>query len=352
MDFIDKRKHYNVKFLLFILILFCLIIVSSTLGAADISFFKAIRIILSKVPLLNKFIYTGDINSTSVLILLKIRLPRILLAALIGIGLSIVGVTFQGLFKNPMADPYVLGVSSGSALGASIAIVLGFDYSLFGFGAISIMAFAGSLISTAIVYNISRVGNKLPSTTLLLSGISISFLLSSIISLIMTFNRDAVEKIIFWTMGSVSAASLNQVIFLFPVIIIGFLTIYIFSRDLNIMLTGDDTAKSLGVEVNTVKIILLITCSIVTAACVSVSGIIGFVGLIVPHITRLIIGSDNRVLVPFSAVSGAIFMVLCDTLSRTLVQPTEIPIGVITSILGAPYFLYLLNKNKTSSKNN
>lgn len=212
------------------------------------------------------------------------------------------------------------------------------------------MAFIGAIITTIIVYNMAIIGNKTSSITLLLSGISISFLLSSIISLMMTFHRDQVEQIVFWTMGSVSDASLNQVILLFPVIFIGFIIISIFSRDLNIMLTGDETAKSLGVEVETVKKILLITCSLVVAACVSVSGIIGFVGLIVPHIMRLILGSDHRVLVPFSAVGGAIFMIMCETLSRTLVPPTEIPIGVITSILGAPYFLYLLNKSKQKVK--
>lgn len=350
MNIIGKSKHYNIKFLLFAAILFCLIIISSNLGVADISFLQTTRIILSKIPFINQLTNIQDVNSTFALIILKIRLPRILLAALIGIGLSIVGVTFQGLFKNPMADPYVLGVSSGSALGAAIAIILGFDYSLFGFGAISLMAFAGSIISTFIVYNIARVGNKIPSVTLLLSGISISFLLSSIISLIMTFKRDAIEKIIFWTMGSVSSANMNQVIFLLPVIIIGTIIISMFSRDLNIILTGDDTAKSLGIEVETVRKILLITCSIITAACVSVSGIIGFVGFIVPHIIRLIIGADNRILIPFSAVGGAIFMIICDSLSRTLVQPAEIPIGVITSILGAPYFLYLIHKNKQKVK--
>lgn len=346
MSFIEKRKHYNIQFLLFLLVLFCLIIISCTLGAADISFFQAIRIILSKIPILNKFIIMNDIKDTSILIVLKIRLPRILLAGLIGMGLSIVGVTFQSLFKNPMADPYVLGVSSGSALGATIAIVMGFEYSLLGLGAISMMAFAGAVISTSIVYNIARIGNKVSSSTLLLSGISMSFLLSSIISLIMTFNRNEVEKIVFWTMGSVSTANINQVIFLSPVIFIGIIIISIFSRDLNIMLTGEDTAKSLGVEVETTKKLLLITSSIIVAACVSVSGIIGFVGLIVPHIIRLIIGSDNRVLMPFSAIGGAIFMIICETLSRTLLPPSEIPIGVITSILGAPYFIYLLNKSK------
>ncbi|MDD3225807.1 MAG: iron chelate uptake ABC transporter family permease subunit [Clostridium sp.] len=345
-SFIDKRKNYKIQFLFLTLILFCLIIISSTLGAADISFFDVIRILLSKVPILNRFIYIKDIDETSMLIILKIRLPRILLAGLIGIGLSIVGVTFQGLFKNPMADPYVLGVSSGSALGASIAIVLGFDYSLLGMGAISLMAFVGSITTAVIVYSIAKVENKIHSITLLLSGIALSFLLSSIISLIMTFNRDDVEKIVFWTMGSVSAASLNQVIFLFPIIAAGIIIITIFSRDLNIILTGEDTAKSLGVEVETIKKILLVTCSIITAACVSVSGIIGFVGLIVPHIMRLIIGSDNRVLVPLCALGGAIFMIVCETLSVTLLSPTEIPIGIITSILGAPYFLYLLNKSK------
>lgn len=279
-------------------------------------------------------------------IVLNLRLPRIILAALIGMGLSMVGAAFQAIFKNPMADPYVLGVSSGAAVGATTAIVLGLNTVFLGIGIITISAFIGSLITTFVVYNIARIGNKIPTVTLLLSGVAVSFFLSSIISLLMVFNRDDLAKIIFWTMGSVSTATWQQVITLMPFITICFILMIAYSKDLNIMLMGDETAKSLGVEVEKVKRLILILSSIVIAVCVSVSGVIGFVGLIIPHIVRMIFGSNHKVLIPFSLIFGALFMIIADTFSRTLAAPAEIPIGAITSLIGAPYFIYLLMKLK------
>lgn len=346
MSYTDKRRFLNLIFTISVIALFIIIIISSTLGVANISFFQAIKILLSKIPFLGDYIAIDNIKSTSIKIVLNIRLPRIILASLVGAALSIAGTAYQGMFKNPMADPYVLGVSSGAAVGASIAIILGLEKTFFGLGMTTIFAFIGALLTIFIVYNIAKVGNKIPVVTMLLAGVALSFLLSSFISLIMIFNRQQVEKIVFWLMGSVSAASWKQVIILFPFVIIGIISIYIFSRDLNIMLTGDDTAKNLGIEVEKVKKILLIITSIVVAASVSVSGIIGFVGLLIPHTIRLLVGPDHRILIPFSAVGGAIFMIISDTLARTLIPPIEIPVGAITSVFGAPYFIYLLIKNK------
>ena len=182
--------------------------------------------------------------------------------------------------------------------------------------------------------------------TLLLAGVAISFLLSSIISMVIIFRRNQMEQIIFWTMGSIAAASWKQVIFVFPFILGGSFTTFAFSRELNVMLLGDESAKSLGIDVEKVKKILLAVSSIMVAAMVSVSGIIGFIGLIIPHAVRMVVGPNHRVLIPFSAIVGGMFMIICDTLARTLVPPMEIPVGAVTALFGSPYFLYLLYKSK------
>ncbi|WP_330615935.1 FecCD family ABC transporter permease [Serpentinicella alkaliphila] len=316
-----------------------MIVFVSTLGVANITFVNSLKIIAEKIPLINKYIDMKDVINTHRTIIWQIRLPRILLAGIVGMGLSVVGVTFQSMFKNPMADPYILGVSSGAALGATLSIVLGLPF-------INIWAFCGAILTVLFVFQIAKIGSKVQSITLLLAGIAISSMMSSIISVLMIFNRDKIEMIIFWIMGSVSAASWKHVSILFPVTLLGTMVIMLFSRELNVFLVGDDSAKSLGVETDKVKKLLLVISSVIMAFTVSVSGIIGFVGLIIPHAIRLIIGPDHRALVPFSALGGAIFMILCDTIARTIIPPTEIPVGAVTAIFGSPYFIYLLYRSK------
>lgn len=346
MSSTKKNSYYSITFIIMACMLFISIVLSSTLGVANITFSKSMQILMSKIPFINKLLNVDNISETHKLIIINIRLPRIILSALIGAGLSVVGCVFQAIFKNPMADPYVLGISSGSALGASISIVMGISSMALGITGTTLFAFIGAIFTTVLVYFIAKTGTKLPTNTLLLAGVSVSFLFSSINSLIMIFNRDRVEQIVFWTMGSLASATWKQVISLFLFVIIGFILIIIYSRDLNLMLMGDETACSLGIEVNFVKKFLLIVSSIIIASCVSVSGVIGFVGLIVPHITRMIVGPNHKVLIPFSTLGGAIFMIICDTLSRILAPPAEIPVGAITALFGAPYFIYLLIKNK------
>ncbi len=346
MDLTHKKKHFRFIFCISIILLFCIMLISSTFGTANISFMETFRVILNKIPFINKLVSTSEIPKNHILIILKIRLPRIVLSALVGMGLSVVGASFQAIFKNPMADPYILGISSGAALGAALGFVFKLESSILSSAAITITAFVGSILTTILVYNIARVKNKIPTNTLLLAGISVSFLLSSLISVIMVFNRDQVEKIVFWTMGSVSNANYNEIILLIPFFIVGVSIIIFLSKDLNIILTGDETAKSLGIEVEKVKKIVLIVSSMIVAACVSVSGIIGFVGLIIPHVVRMLFGPDNRRLMPFSLIFGAAFMVVSDTLARTIASPAEIPVGAVTALFGSPYFIYLLIKSK------
>lgn len=346
MSFIEKRKYYKTTYSVTLTFLFLLIIYVSTLGAANISFFSGLRIIAERIPFVGGYLFDADIPNTHRVIIWKIRLPRIILAGLVGMSLSVVGATFQGMFKNPMADPYVVGVSSGAALGATIAIVLGLQRFTGGIGYVNLFAFLGAIITVLLVYNIARIGSKVPTITLLLAGIAISSMLSSIISVLMIFNRDKIENIIFWIMGSVSAASWKHVYTLFPVAMGGAIIIYCYARDLNLFMVGDDAAKNLGIEVDRTKRILLVVSSIIIAFTVSVSGIIGFVGLIIPHAVRMLVGPDHRVLIPFSALGGAIFLILSDTIARTIFPPSEIPVGAVTAIFGSPYFIYLLYRTK------
>jgi iron complex transport system permease protein len=339
-------KNNTQIIVIYTLLLLTIIIFASTIGVADIRFSDALKIISSKIPLINKMINLDQMKASSILIVLNIRLPRIILAGIVGIALATSGVVFQAIFKNPMADPYILGISSGAAFGATLAIIFGISFSFFGLSMISIGAFLGAMGTTFLVYNIARLNNRTPVITLLLSGIAISFFLSALINLLMTMNNDQVEKIVFWTMGSVSSASWKSVgISIIPVVL-GVSVFVFFSKELNVILMGEETAQNLGIDVESIRKLLLGVASIVSAAVVAVSGIIGFVGLIVPHAMRLIVGPDHKRLFPYTIISGAIFMIVADTISRIALNPTEIPIGVITSLIGAPYFVFLLVKNK------
>ncbi len=334
MSFIERRGFYRSLFFAVLFVVIVLGVFVSTQGAADISFITAVKILIRNIPVFGEAFVKEETLSNHETIMMNIRLPRIILSAVIGMGLSVVGAAFQGMFKNPMADPYIVGVSSGAALGASLAIV---------FGGASVF---GAILTVVCVYQIARVGTRIPSVTLLLAGVAVSSMASAVISVLMIFNRDQADSIIFWTMGSVSAARWEQVGYLLPVVLTGTMIIMIFAKDLNLMMAGDDTAHNLGVEIDKTKRILLMVSSLMIAFIVSSSGIIGFVGLIVPHAVRLLLGPDHRVLIPFSALGGAVFMILCDTIARTLLAPMEIPVGAITALFGAPYFIFLLNRTK------
>lgn len=254
-------------------------------------------------------------------------------------NLSVVGATYQGIFKNPMADPYILGISSGAALGSAISMVLGISSS-------PVFAFIGALLTTYLVYSIARVGNKAPTVNLLLSGVAVSFFLSSFLSIIMVLFTKQLDKIVFWGMGSLSIASWNKLLLVSIISIPMVILIMSYSRELNIISTGEEAAKNLGIDTEKFKKKLLIITSILIAISVSYTGIIGFVGLIIPHTIRILYGSNHKTVLPMSCLYGMGFIIICDTLARTLIAPTEIPIGAITSFFGAPYFIYLLYKNK------
>ena len=286
---------------------------------------------------------TTDIYSK---IVWQIRMPRIVLAGLTGCGLSVVGATFQGMFRNPLADPHILGVSSGAALGATIAMLSGIEFNLLGLGMIGSLSFIGALLTGLFVCQLSSIGSKLSVVNIVLIGTALSTMLSSIIAFLMTFHHDKIEKVYLWTLGSFFAATWEKVLFLAIITVICCGVLMIFSGELDVITIGNDTAESLGIHTVRVKKILIMVSSLLVAACVSISGIIGFVGLVIPHCIRMMSGPKHKVLLPLSCLGGAIFMIICDTIARSVAAPSEIPVGVITAILGTPYFIYLLLHNK------
>ena len=329
-----------------VLLLLCSILFAAVTGSSTLSMMDSIKIILSRIPVLGPYIDLSNIRSTYIQIVWDIRMPRIFMAGLVGGGLSVVGAAFQGIFKNPLADPHILGVSSGAALGATVAMMTGVGLNLFGLGMVGIFAFATSLLTVVCVYRIACIGNRLSTVNMILTGTAFSMMLSALISLLLSLHHENIEKVYLWILGSFSAASWNKVVFLCLFVLMGTVCILFFSKDLDAIATGYEMAESLGIDTVLVRKLIIVFASLIVAACVSVSGIIGFVGLVIPHSIRLISGPQNRRLIPLSGLGGAIFVIFSDTLARNLVAPSEIPVGVITALLGSPYFIILLQRSK------
>lgn len=332
------RWRIILVFLFLVLILST--ILATVIGPVEIPPDMVSRILLARLPFACDLI-AKSWSQAQETIVIQIRLPRILLGVVVGAALASAGTAMQGLFKNPMADPYIIGISSGGALGAAIAIILHL-----GLLALPAMSFIGAISAAFLVYSISRVNEKVPVATLLLSGIAISAFLSAITSFLMYIGGESLHQIVFWLMGGLSTSDWDRVLVVAPPLIAGIAVLSVYARDLNIMLLGDEEAKSLGVEVEKLKKLAISLSALLAGVAVSVSGIIGFVGLIIPHIVRLMVGPDHRILIPASALMGSIFMVLTDTLARTIIAPAEIPVGIITAFFGAPFFIYLLQKRK------
>ncbi|MDR0629229.1 MAG: iron ABC transporter permease [Treponema sp.] len=289
-----------------------------------------------------QFLHTGEGDGTEALILFELRLPRIILALAVGASLGVSGAAFQGIFRNSLADPYVIGASSGAALGAALAITGGLSIT----GPVSpvaLCAFGGALIAVFLAFAISRsAGNPPPATALLLAGVSLSSLFSALLSLILVLKDQALHQVYYWLLGSLNGASWTELPAILPVMCIGCLMVFVSHGPLDLLLQGEEVAESLGTDVRKARFFIVFGASLAAAAAVSAAGIIGFVGLIAPHAIRMITGPTHKKLLPVTALGGGLLVLLADILARNLGGSVEIPIGIITSLGGAPFFIYLL----------
>lgn len=279
-------------------------------------------------------------------ILWEIRLPRTALIALVGAALAGSGAAYQGLFRNPLADPYLIGVASGAGLGAIIAMSIEWPYTTLGLLAVPAAAFITSLLTVFLVYTIAHVGGSVPTTNLILAGVAVSSFAVSLTSFLMLRSTGEVRRAIGWLLGGVSLVSWDATLALIPYLALGLTTLVFTGYALNLLQFGDDQATQLGLNVRRAKFIIIVAASLVTAAAVSFAGIIGFVGLIVPHIVRLWWGVDYRRLIPLSILGGASVLLFADVLSRVVIAPQELPIGIVTALAGAPFFLWVLRRSK------
>jgi iron complex transport system permease protein len=282
--------------------------------------------------------------ATTETIVMDLRLPRVLTTMLVGTGLAVAGATFQGLLRNPLADPYVLGTASGAALGAAIAVLLPVRALVFEFGLLHGLAFIGALASVTLVYRLSRTGPLAPLTGLLLTGYAVGSLLAAGLAMAMYLSGAALPEIVGFLLGGFDASSWLRFWSAVPLVVGGSVAILLRARSLNGLLLGEETAAHLGVDVRRERVVLLALASLVTAACVAISGLIGFVGLVVPHLVRLVVGPNARVVLPLSALMGASLVAFADTAARLL---GGIPVGIVTAVVGAPFFLYLLRRSRS-----
>jgi len=339
------RHSLSIQIICLTTLLGLTVMVSAKLGFIHLTFADIGKIIFAKL-------FGGEhllqaMDNLYPVVIMEVRLPRILSAAIVGGGLAVSGVIFQGILLNPLADPYTLGVSAGAAFGASVALL--FNIGFLGIYSVPLFAFSGAVLTLAVVIYLSSSGGGLSSNNLILSGIIVAAILSAGLSLLKYMADEQVEIIIFWLMGSFAANNWIDVSLTFIFVCIGFLIFLFHARDLNLMSLGARTAASLGVDTRRVTFILLITASMVAAVCVSVSGIIGFVGLLIPHWMRFFTGPDNRRLLPISLLAGAVLLLSADTITRA-VLPAEIPIGVLTALIGGPFFCYIFRKRQISTK--
>lgn len=329
-------------------VLFITLTIAVMLGPVSIKPSAVWKIAFSHLPWIKSFIHENW-SKAQLHIIWDIRVPRVLLAAVVGAGLSVIGVIIQALVRNSLADPYILGVSSGASVAATLVILFG-AFQVLGAYALSISAFLGSLLAMLIVYFLAQVKGRIDSNRLLLSGIAVSMVLSAITSFIvmMAPNKEGIRSALFWMMGSFAGAKWSYLSIPTVVVIIGVIYFMLQYRSLNVLLMGEEAASTLGVNTDQFSKILIVIASLLTGVVVSVSGAIGFVGLMIPHIVRLLVGSDHRRVLPISALVGAVFLVWSDVFARMVLAPEEIPVGIVTSLCGGPFFIWMLRKSSYS----
>jgi iron complex transport system permease protein len=347
-----KNKLRDKRFLLITLFFFLIlgsliisIILAISIGSVYISIEKIIGIILKFVGFDIDITWTpGEEN-----IILILRLPRVLMAVCVGAMLAIAGVVAQGLFKNPIVDPYIIGISSSAGFGTALSIVSGISGFLSIF-TLPLISFTFSCLAIFILYNLSKTKYHLSMSALLLSGIALSYFFSAFTSFILYFSEEHAHFILTYLMGSFWGTTWSEFFLIFVVLLNGFIIVFFYSRDLNAMVLGDSVAQSLGVNVEFSKRMLLILMTLLTSITVAFCGSIGFVGLVIPHIMRMIVGSDNKKLIIFSALGGGLLLLWSDLVARTVFSPLELPVGILTSLLGGPFFVYLIIKKKKSGE--
>lgn len=318
-----------------------MLVIGSAVGSVAIPPITVVKLVLSQfIDIAANWPVSYEI------ILFEIRLPHVVLMALAGMALGGSGAAYQGLFRNPLADPYIIGVASGAGLGAVIAMTIRWPASVLGLAAIPLAAFIGAILTVAIVYSIARVGRSTPVTTLLLAGVAVGTFASSITSLLMLLSTDELHRAIAWLLGGFNLGGWRPVLVSLPYFIVGLSILVVLGRPLNVLQFGDEEALQLGLDVEKFKLVIVFAASLVAATAVSFSGIIAFVGLIVPHLIRILWGFDYRRLIPLSIIAGGASLMAADAVARTVLAPRDLPVGIITSVVGAPFFLWLLRRAK------
>ena len=338
----DKKVFIAV---LLILLFISSIILGISFGAVDIPPYDVYRVFLYKVFGIKIGNLDEILNSTLFDIIWGVRMPRVLLGAFAGMALAMVGVIMQATIQNPLGDPYILGLSSGASLGATFSILIGFSGVLSSFGA-PLGAFLGALIASIFVYFLAKIGGRITPFKMILAGMVISSICSSLTSLIIFLSKDneGIRTVNFWMMGSLAGAEWSNIVLPIAISVIPLIYFFTQYRNLNLMVLGDETSITLGLNIEKHRKIYMILSSLITGVIVSVCGTIGFVGIMIPHIVRLIFGTDHKTLLPFSALVGAIFLIWADIIARCAITNMELPIGIITSVIGAPFLLWLMVK--------
>lgn len=337
---IRDKKAGAVLFSALALLMFLLaFFLSVSVGSVGISPAEIFRLIASRALQLENM---GDISESFMTIFFDIRMPRVVLAALVGASLSVSGASMQGLLKNPLADGSTLGITSGGALGAVVSIVLGMSVPFFNQAGLVVMSIAFSFASLILILTLTyKIDYNLSTNTIILTGVIFSMLAGSVTSLLVAVSGNNLKQVVFWSMGSFSGRGWSHVMLMLPFFLAGSMTLLSLSRELNAFSLGEEQARYIGVNTKSIKILILIIVSMLVGVSVAVSGTIGFVGLVIPHITRLLTGPDHKKLLPMSILFGASFLMLTDLLARTVLNPSELPIGVVTSFIGGVLFIYI-----------
>jgi iron complex transport system permease protein len=326
-----------------ILVLGASALIGVLVGSIGLSPSGVIRELVDRLPLIDT---TSGLTDQEAAILWQLRMPRVVLGGIVGAMLALSGAAYQGVFRNPLADPYLLGVAAGAGLGATIAVVYLPGRADWVISPLPVAAFLGALIGVAVTYLLGRAGSTRSTATLILAGVAVASFMTAAQAFIQQRHVDTIRQVYSWILGELGTAGWNEVVLILPYVIVSAIALWLHRRHLDVMSVGDEETKSLGVNAARVRLIVVVAATLGTAAAVAVSGLIGFVGIIVPHTVRLLLGSSYRVVLPMSLIFGAAFLIATDLLARTVISPAELPIGVITAFFGAPFFLIVLSRSK------